>query len=94
MKSFPEPFTAAVVQWAPSVNDAALGAERACAAIAEAATKHGAKLIVFPEAWLTGYPYFEGLGPGAEYRKIYRQFVDQAAVIGSFAAGTPALKVV
>lgn len=81
MRSFPDPFTAAVVQWSPSVNDAARGTARACEAIAEAATQHGARLIVFPEAWLTGYPYFEGLGPGAEYRRIYRDFVDQAVVI-------------
>ena len=73
MRSFPDPFTAAVVQWSPSVNDAALGTQRACLAIEEAARKHGAKLVVFPEAWLTGYPYFEGLGPGAEFRAIYRR---------------------
>jgi nitrilase len=55
-------FIAAAVQWTPSVHDAAAGAERAVAAIAEAA-RAGAKLVVFPEAWLVGYPYWAGSSP-------------------------------
>lgn len=52
-----KPFTAAVVQWAPCVHDAVAGAEKAALAIAEAASK-GARLVVFPELWLQGYPYW------------------------------------
>lgn len=80
MRNFPEPFVAAAVQWAPSINDAALGTERACSAIAEASALD-AKLIVFPEAWLTGYPYWEGAPPGSEYLEMWRQFVDQAVTV-------------
>ena len=49
----------AVVQWKPSVHDVNAGTARACDAIAEGA-KQGAKLVVFPELWLQGYPYWAG----------------------------------
>jgi predicted amidohydrolase len=58
-----EPYIAAAVQWTPAVHDPGAGAARAADAIAEAA-KEGARLIVFPEVFLNGYPYFTGL-PGA-----------------------------
>ena len=54
-------FTAAAVQWAPSVHDAQAGARRGAEAIAEAA-RSGARLVVFPEVWLQGYPYWAGIG--------------------------------
>ena len=80
MRNFPDPFVAAVVQWAPSINDAALGTERACQAIGEAAALD-AKLVAFPEAWLTGYPYWEGAGSTPEYFETWRHFVDQAVTV-------------
>ena len=57
------PYIAAAVQWTPCVHDPKAGAQKAARAIAEAAGK-GARLIVFPETFLQGYPYFTGL-PGA-----------------------------
>lgn len=54
------PFIAAAIQWAPCVHDPVAGAEKAAQAIAEAAGM-GAELVVFPEVWLQGYPYFSGL---------------------------------
>lgn len=58
-----EPYIAAAVQWTPCVHDPKAGAQKAAKAIAEAAGL-GAKLVVFPEVFLNGYPYFSGL-PGA-----------------------------
>jgi nitrilase len=80
MRNFPDPFVAGAVQWAPSVNDAAAGTERACAAIAEAAASD-VKLLAFSETWLTGYPYWEGLGPRPDYFDAWRGFVDQAVTV-------------
>jgi nitrilase len=47
----------AIVQKAPRFLDKERSLERAEAYIAEAA-EGGAELIVFPEAWLAGYPYW------------------------------------
>ena len=73
-------FTAAVVQWAPSFMNAEAGTERACAAIEEAASS-GANLVVFPEAWLTGYPYFEGDSGHSDYLGLWRAFANAAVTI-------------
>jgi nitrilase len=56
----------------------------ACAKIAEAAAK-GAELIVFPEAWITGYPYW---GEGWEtdmnsWVDVRVKFYDNAIIIPS-----------
>ncbi|HXF52798.1 MAG TPA: nitrilase-related carbon-nitrogen hydrolase [Hyphomicrobiaceae bacterium] len=56
------PFTAAVVQTASVAFDAARTIEKAAPLIAEAA-RRGAKLVVFPEAFVGGYP--KGLDFGA-----------------------------
>ncbi|MCC7410428.1 MAG: carbon-nitrogen hydrolase family protein [Gammaproteobacteria bacterium] len=47
----------AVVQISPAYLDPRACVDRACAAIAEAAG-NGAELVVFPEVWLAGYPYW------------------------------------
>ena len=65
-------YTAAVVQWAPEVNNLSKGAEKAVAAIAEAA-KAGAKLVVFPEVWLQGYLYWAGRAPIDPEYQYFRQ---------------------
>lgn len=73
-------YIAAVVQWAPSYANPSLGAERAAEAIRQAADA-GASLVVFPEAWLAGYPYFEGLSMHADYMEAWRRFVRGAVAI-------------
>lgn len=67
-------FKAAVVQWAPSYADPAAGAIRAQEAI-ERAADSGASLVAFPEAWLAGYPYFEGPSMHPDYLEAWRRFV-------------------
>lgn len=51
---------AAAVQWAPEILDLARGLDKAEQAVAEAA-RDGAELVVFPETWLLGYPYWASL---------------------------------
>lgn len=47
----------AIAQISPVFLDRERSIERACAAIRDAAAE-GAELIVFPEVWLAGYPYW------------------------------------
>lgn len=47
----------AVAQVPPVFLDRDRSIDRACATIAEAA-QNGAQLVVFPEAWISGYPYW------------------------------------
>lgn len=56
LREFPV-FTAAAVQAAPVYLDAAATAEKAARLVGEAAAK-GAKLVVFPEVFVPGYPYW------------------------------------
>jgi len=46
-----------IAQISPAYMDRTQTVERACKAIAEAGA-NGAELIVFPEVWLAGYPYW------------------------------------
>lgn len=50
-------FTAAAVQAAPAYLDRDATIDKACRLIEEAAGK-GARLIVFPETWVPGYPFW------------------------------------
>ena len=70
---------AAVVQLAPVFWDRDKTVAKACAAIDQAAA-HGAQLIVFPETYVPGYPYFAMfLAPTAineHLRAAYREAVE------------------
>ena len=73
----------AAVQWQPEVLDAKAGAEKAAVAIKQAADA-GASLVVFPEAWLQGYPYFSGLSPSSpDYQFLLDKFLDSCITIDS-----------
>lgn len=77
-----KPFVAAAVQWTPCVHDPVAGADKAAKAIAEAAAL-GAQLIVFPEVWLQGYPYFSGLaGTDPEFQVYMHAYWDAAIELG------------
>jgi nitrilase len=71
----------AVVQEPPAVLDRAKTLQRATALIAEAAS-HGAKLVVFPEAFIPGYPaWIWRLRPGADMSintQIHARLLDNA----------------
>ena len=57
--------------------------DKACKAIAEAGKK-GAKLIVFPEAFISGYPDWVWVIPnskGADLNKLYVQLVENAVSV-------------
>lgn len=53
-------FRAAAVQVAPVFLDTDATVDKACALIAEAAG-HGARLVAFPEVFISGYPYWSWL---------------------------------
>jgi predicted amidohydrolase len=69
----------AAVQWAPEVLNPAAGAEKAASAVAEAA-ESGAQLVVFPECWLQGYPYWSGLAPTDPEYQAFRQISFDTAI--------------
>lgn len=72
-------FTAAAVQAAPVWLDAAATVEKAVSLIEEAAA-HGASLIVFPEVFVPGYPYWNWtMSPvrgSPWFERLYRCSVD------------------
>ncbi|MEV6974991.1 carbon-nitrogen hydrolase family protein [Kitasatospora sp. NPDC093806] len=72
-------FTAAAVQAAPVYLDPAATVDKAVALIHEAAG-HGAALVVFPEVFVPGYPYWnwttDPLQGSPWYERLYRAAVD------------------
>jgi nitrilase len=76
-------YMAAVVQATPVFLDREATLEKACQLIAEAAAL-GARLVVFPEAFVAGYPYWlwgdrPGVVPGLEQRAfdaLWREGMD------------------
>lgn len=73
----------AAAQIAPVFLNKAETTNKACEAISEAG-KNGAKLIVFPEAFISGYPDWVWLIPnskGAELNKLYSELLDNAVSI-------------
>ena len=73
-------YLAAAVQWPPTVHDPRAGAEKACQAIAEAAAE-GARLVVFPELWLQGYPYYAGTQMESDIYQSWRPVYYEAAIV-------------
>lgn len=69
----------AAVQWAPEVLNPVAAGEKAATAVAEAAGK-GAELVVFPECWLQGYPYWSGLAPTNPEYQAFRQISFDTAI--------------
>ncbi len=76
-------FKVAAAQLTPVFLNKEKTVEKACKAIAEAGKK-GAKLIVFPEAFISGYPDWVWLIPnskGAELNELYLKLVNNAVSI-------------
>ena len=98
----PDPYTAAAVQWVPAYGDLRAGVGRAIDAIDEAA-REGASLIVLPEAWLPGYPYWcTEQRPNRAVSALYRDLVENSVevpgpvtdALGEAAAGANATVVI
>jgi len=76
-------FKAAVAQIPPIFLDKEKTVEKACSAILEAG-ENGAKLIVFPEAFISGYPDWVWLIPnskGAALNELYIKLVENAVSV-------------
>jgi len=78
----PAPYLAAIAQVAPRFLDLDASLERAVAAIGEAAS-NGARLVVFGETWLPGYPVWadagipwEGGDTKEAYARLHRNAVE------------------
>jgi nitrilase len=78
-----QPFLVAAVQISPAFLDRDATVNRACNAIAEARSR-GARLVVFPEAFVPGYPlwvWHVASGKTHELRALYAELVDQSVTI-------------
>jgi predicted amidohydrolase len=83
MADLPKPFIAAAVQRAPVLLDREGTTRRAIDSIQQAA-EAGARLVVFPETWIPGYPYWTPFSsdPGA-FAELYRRlFLNSVTVPG------------
>ncbi len=76
----------AIIQAAPVLLDKARTAQRAADYVAEAA-RSGAELIIFPEAYIPGYPaWIWRLRPGGDWNltdEIHSLLLENAVVLGS-----------
>src|SRR5919204_1116525 len=80
-----EPFTVAAVQAAPVVLDREATVDKACRLIVEAG-RGGARLVVFPEAFIPCYPDWVWAVPAGKQgllAKLYAELVDQSVTIPS-----------
>ena len=78
-----QPFIAAAAQLSPVFLDREATVERACDAMAEAGAR-GARLVVFPEAFVPGYPLWiwgVAAGPTKVLRALYAELLDQAVTV-------------
>jgi nitrilase len=81
-----KPFTVASAQLAPVFMDRKATIAKACEAIAEAGSK-GAKIVVFPEVFVPGYPdwvWVLSASDGA-HRELYGELLDQSVTVPSSA---------
>jgi nitrilase len=79
------PFTIAAAQLSPVFLDRQATVEKACEVIGEAG-RSGAKIVVFPEAFVPGYPdWVWVLRPSQEreHRELYAELLDQSVTIPS-----------
>ena len=84
------PFLVAAAQLSPVFLDREATIERACGAIAEAAAR-GARLVVFPEAFVPGYPLWVwsiAAGQTQALRALYAELLDQSVTVGDDATRT------
>jgi aliphatic nitrilase len=75
-------FSVAAVQAAPCFLDLKAGIDKAIHFIEQAAAS-GAKLVVFPETWLPGYPNHIWLGPVAWQMQFVGRYFENSLVAGS-----------
>src|SRR5919202_4240222 len=78
-----QPFTFAAVQSAPVVLDREATVDKACHLIIEAG-RGGARLVVFPEAFIPTYPDWVWAVPAGKQgllAKLYAELVDQSVTI-------------
>ena len=83
LRSTSEPFRIAAVQAAPVFLDLDATIEKSCALIAEAGA-NGAKLVVFPEAFLPSYPFWIWFVPAGRtpvLRELYAELLDNAVAV-------------
>src|SRR5881628_2195345 len=76
-------FLVAAVQISPAFLDRDETVDRACQAIADAAAR-GARLVVFPEAFVPGYPlwiWHIAAGKTQELRALYTEMLDQSVTV-------------
>src|SRR5512140_3036861 len=82
-----QPFLVAAVQMSPAFLDREATVDRACEAI-DAAAARGARLVVFPEAFVPGYPVWVwsiAAGQTQPLRALYAELLDQSVAIGDAA---------
>src|SRR4051812_20787653 len=79
-----EPVTVAAVQSSPVLLDRSATVDRVVALTEEAAAR-GARLVVFPEAFIPGYPdwVWRTRPWAASATALYARLLDQAVVVGS-----------
>ncbi|MGB5293915.1 MAG: nitrilase-related carbon-nitrogen hydrolase [Thermoanaerobaculia bacterium] len=78
-----EPFVVAAVQGSPVFLDRKATLDKACSLITEAGAK-GARLVVFPEGYLPGYPFWVWFIPSGNtkaLRDLYVEILDNSVSV-------------